>query len=68
MIIDSFQFAVGVNLLSQESEGGDLLFRILQVLSGADRGVGNSVVPFCRFLITANAVFGEKVHGGGRPF
>ena len=28
----------------------------------------NGVAPFHQFRITADAVFGEKVHGGGRPF
>ena len=63
-----FQFAVGVDLLSQESKVGDSLFRIPQTFPGADRGSGNGVAPFHQFLITADAVFGEKVHGGGRPF
>lgn len=29
---------------------------------------GNGIAPFHQFLITADAVFGKKVHGGGRPF
>ena len=59
---------IGVDLLSQEGKVGDPLFRIPQAFPGTDGGGGNGVAPFHQFLITADAVFGEKVHGGGRPF
>lgn len=52
----------------EEGKVGDLPFRIPQAFPGADGGGGNGVAPFRQFLIAANAVFGEKLHGGGRPF
>ena len=67
-IIDRFQFAVYVDLLSQEGKVGDPLFRIPQIFPGTDGVGGNSVAPLHQFLIAADAVLGEKVHGGGRPF
>src|SRR5699024_7863006 len=42
--------------------------RIPQAFPGTDGGSGNGVAPFYQFLIASDAVFGEKVHGGGRPF
>src|SRR5699024_10507348 len=47
---------------------GDPLFCIPQAFPCADGCGGNSVSPFHQFLITADAVFGEKVHSSGRPF
>ena len=55
-------------MLSQESKVGDLLFHIPQAFPCTDGGGGSGVAPFHQFLIAANAVFGEKVHGGGCPF
>lgn len=55
-------------MLSQEGKVGDPLFRILQAFPCADGCSGNGVTPLRQFLIAADAVFGEKVHGGGRPF
>ena len=65
MVIDRFRLAVCVDLLSQEGKVGDLLFGIPQGISGAG---GNGIAPFNQFLIAADAVLGEKVHFGGRPF
>ena len=58
---------VGVDLLTQEGQVSNLLFRIPQAFPGANGGGGNGVAPFHQFLIAANAVFGEEVHGGGCP-
>ena len=55
-------------MLSQEGKVGDLLFHIPQAFPCADGGGSNGIAPFHQFLIAANAVFGEKVHGGGCPF
>ncbi len=52
----------------QEGKVGDPLFRIPQTFPGTDGGGGNGVTPFHQFLIAADAVFGEKVHGCGGPF
>ena len=67
-VIDRFQLAVGGNLLYQKRKVGNPLFRISQAFPGTDGGGENGVAPFRQFLIASNAVFGEKVHGGGRPF
>ena len=45
-----------------------MLFRIPQALPGADGSGSNGIAPFHQFLIAADAVFGEKVHSGGRTF
>ena len=66
--IDGLQFAVGVDLFSQEDKISDPLFHIPQALSGADGGGGNGVAPFLQFLIATDTVFSEEVHGGGCPF
>ena len=55
-------------MLSQEGKIGNPLFRIPQAFPGADGGGGNGVAPFRQFHIAADSMFGEKVHGGGRPF
>ena len=55
-------------MLSQEGKVGDPLFRIPQALPGADGGGSNGIAPFHQLLIAADAVFGKKVHGGGRSF
>ena len=55
-------------MLSQEGKVGDLLFCIPQTFPGEDGCGGNGVAPFLQFLIATNAMFGENVHGGGRPF
>ena len=68
MVIDGLQFAIGVDLLSQEGKVGDSLFCIPQALPGADGGSGNGIASFNQFLIAADAMFGEKVHGGSCPF
>ena len=47
---------------------GNPLFCIPQAFPGTDGGGGNGVAPFHQFLIAADAVFGEKVHSGGRTF
>ena len=44
------------------------MFRIPQAFPGTDGCGGNGVAPFHQFLIAADAVFGEKVHSGGRTF
>ena len=67
-VIDGFQLAVGVDLLAQEGKISDLLFYIPQAFPCADGGGGNGVALLHQFLIATDAVFGEKVHGGGRPF
>ena len=67
-VIDGLQLAVGVDLFSQEGKVGNLLFRIPQAFPCADGCGGNGVTPLHQFLIAADAVFGEKVYGGGRPF
>lgn len=67
-VIDRFQFAVAVDLLSQEGKVGELLFHIPQAFPCTDGGGGNGVAPFHQFLIAADAVFDEKVHSGGRTF
>ena len=45
-VIDGLQFAVGIDLLSQEGKVGDPLLRIPQVLPSTDGGSGNGVAPF----------------------
>ena len=67
-VIDRFQLAVGGNLLYQKRKVGNPLFRIPQAFPGAGGCGGNGVAPLHRFLISADTVLGEQIHGDGYLF